>query len=71
MISTEVALHGLNRDFAYNRSLLVPEPLIGRQFIEPAGSHHGQVTKFGETNEKLRAARDLLVPRQMSGEIKV
>lgn len=70
-ISTDVAVPGLNRDFAYSRPLLVPEPLIVREFLESAAPLHGQIAKLGETNDKLRAARDLLLPRLISGEISV
>ena len=70
-ISTDVAVPGLNRDFAYSRSLLVPEPRIVRDFLELAAPLHEQITKVDEMNEKLRAARDLLLPRLMSGEIAV
>ena len=68
-ISTDVAVPGLNRDFAYSRPLLVPEPRILRDFLESAVPLHQQITKVGEMNDKLRLARDLLLPRLMSGEI--
>jgi type I restriction enzyme S subunit len=32
---------------------------------------HEQLNKLDEMNQKLRAARDLLLPRLMSGEIAV
>jgi type I restriction enzyme S subunit len=70
-ISTDVAVPGLNRDFAYSRPLLVPEQRILREFLETAAPLHEQITKLDEMNDKLRAARDLLLPRLMSGEIAV
>ena len=70
-ISTDVAVPGLNRDFAYSRPLLVPEPRILRDFLESAVPLHQQITKVGEMNDKLRAPRDLLLPRLMTGEIAV
>ena len=70
-ISTDVAVPGLNRDFAYSRPLLVPKPRIVRTFLESATPLHEQITKVDEMNEKLREARDLLLPRLMSGEITV
>lgn len=70
-ISTDVAVPGLNRDFAYSRPLLVPEPRIIRDFLETAVPLHEQIAKLDEMNEKLRAARDLLLPRLMSGAIAV
>jgi type I restriction enzyme S subunit len=68
-ISTDVAVPGLNRDFAYSRPLVVPGSGILRDFLEGAGPLHEQIAKLGQINEKLRAARDLLVPRLMSGAI--
>lgn len=70
-ISTDVAVPGLNRDFAYSRPLLVPHPRIVRSFLETAVPLHDQIAKLNEMNEKLRSARDLLLPRLMSGEITV
>jgi len=70
-ISTDGAVPGLNRDFAYSRPLLVPEPRIVRDFLETAMPVHEQIAKLDEMNERLRAARDLLLPRLMSGEIAV
>jgi type I restriction enzyme S subunit len=68
-ISTDVAVPGLNRDFAYSRPLLVPEPRITREFLNAADPMHQQIARLVEMNEQLRAARDLLLPRLMSGEI--
>ena len=70
-ISTDVAVPGLNRDFAYSRPLRVPEPRILRDFLESAVPLHQQIRKVGEMNDKLRAPRDLLLPRLMTGEIAV
>ena len=70
-ISTDVAVPGLNRDFAYSRPLLVPKPRVVRDFLETANLLHEQIGKLNEMNAKLRAARDLLLPRLMSGEIAV
>jgi len=70
-ISTDVAVPGLNRDFAYSRPLLVPEPHIIRDFLETAVPLHEQIARLDEMKQRLRAARDLLLPRLMSGEIAV
>src|SRR5579885_1343317 len=61
-ISTDVAVPGLNRDFAYSRMLLVPEQRIVRNFLDAALPLRTQIDKLDEMNEKLRAARDLLLP---------
>ena len=70
-ISTDVAVPGLNRDFAYSRPLIVPVDRILRGFLEAVMPMHEYRDKLEEITEKLRAARDLLLPRLMSGEIPV
>jgi len=70
-ISTDVAVPGLNRGFAYSRPLLVPTDHILREFIEIKAPIHEQRDKLDQTNDKLRTARDLLLPRLMNGEIAV
>jgi type I restriction enzyme S subunit len=68
-VSTDVAVPGLNRDFAYSRLLLVPPDRIVRGFLDAATPLYEQRDKLSEMNGKLRAGRDLLLPRLMSGEI--
>lgn len=70
-ISTDVAVPGLNRDFAYSRPLLRPAPTLLRAFLETVTPIHAQLDNLDEMNQKLRAARDLLLPRLMSGAIAV
>lgn len=70
-ISTDVAVPGLNRDFAYSRPLLRPSATLLRAFLETVTPIHAQLDKLDEMNQKLRAARDLLLPRLMNGEISV
>lgn len=50
-------------------SLLVPPPGIVRLFDEAIGPVYEQVENLTLQNQKLRAARDLLLPRLMSGEL--
>jgi type I restriction enzyme S subunit len=70
-ISTDVAVPGLNRDFAYSRTMLHPPETLLRSFHESVESIHAQLDKLDETNQKLRQARDLLLPRLMNGELAV
>ncbi len=70
-ISTDVAVPGLNRDFAYSRTLFVPARSLYREFLDAVSPLHEQMEKLHGMNDKLRAARDLLLPRLMSGEIVV
>lgn len=68
-ISTDVAVPGLNRNFAYSRTMLHPPETLLRSFHETVDSIHAQLDKLDETNQKLRQARDLLLPRLMNGEL--
>jgi type I restriction enzyme S subunit len=70
-LSTDVAVPGLNRDLAYSRPLLVPSKSVLQEFLEIVSLNHEQIAKLDEMNQKLRAARDLLLPRLMNGEIEV
>lgn len=70
-LSTDVAVPGLNRDFAHSRPLLWPTKAVLRQFEEAAIPLQQQCDKLDAMNQKLRAARDLLLPRLISGEIEV
>src|SRR5207247_2323714 len=56
-ISTDVAVPGLNRDFAYSRPLLVPTKNLLREFLDLVSPMHAQIDKLDEQNQKLRAAR--------------
>ncbi len=68
-ISTDVAVPGLNRDFAHSRLFLQPPSGLLRAFLDTVGPIHEQLDKLGEMNQKLRTARDLLLPKLMSGEL--
>lgn len=70
-ISTDVAVPGLNRNFAYSRLLLHPPITLLRSFHETVVPIHAQLDKLDEQNQKLRSARDLLLPRLMSGDLAV
>lgn len=68
-ISTDVAVPGLNRDFAHSRQILLPAPTLGKFFEEIVGASFKQVHNLTQLNHKLAAARDLILPRLMRGEI--
>lgn len=68
-ISTDVAVPGLNRDFAYSRPLLLPPLPLLTAFLDYVTPIRLQIDKLGELSDKLRAARDLLLPRLMTGEL--
>lgn len=70
-ISTDVAVPGLNRDFAYSRPLLWPTTLLLDEFLRAVTPIYQQIDKLTQYAEKLRQARDLLLPRLMSGQIQL
>jgi type I restriction enzyme, S subunit len=70
-INTDVAVPGLNRNLAYSKNLVLPRHDIRQAFADFVSPLHEQIEKLRTTNAKLRTARDLLLPRLMSGEIAV
>jgi type I restriction enzyme S subunit len=70
-ISTDVAVPGLNRDFAHSRSLLVADQKILRLFEETVSPLHQQMELLKRQNSSLAKARDLLLPKLMKGEVAV
>ncbi|PLY16838.1 MAG: restriction endonuclease subunit S [Sedimenticola sp.] len=70
-ISTDVAVPGLNRDFAHSRLMLVAEKKILRLFEETVSPLHQQMELLKRQNASLAKARDLLLPKLMNGEVEV
>lgn len=70
-ISTDVAVPGLNRDFAHTRPVLLPKIELLDLFNESVTSIHNQISHLQKYNETLVKARELLLPRLMNGEIAV
>jgi type I restriction enzyme S subunit len=70
-VSTDVAVPGLNRDYAHSHLILIPAHPIFQSFEDVAAPLHAQVTKLQRYKDQLASARDLLLPRLMSGEIAV
>ncbi len=68
-INTDVAVPGLNRDFAHSRELLVPEYTIIALFEEHTAVIHDQINRLTKCNNALSRSRDLLLPRLMNGEV--
>jgi type I restriction enzyme S subunit len=69
--SSDVAVPGLNRTYAHSLKILMPCRRLRAEFEEAITPMFGQLTRLRTMNQKLRAARDLLLPRLMSGEIAV
>ena len=70
-ISTDVAVPGLNRDFAHSRQILTPSSSYHRLFENTVGPFHQQIAILRRQNAKLERALDLLLPRLVSGEVVV
>lgn len=61
----------LDRKSVHRVEILIPPPLMLRSFDDFAADVFDQIKNLNVQNQKLRAARDLLLPRLMSGEIAV
>ncbi|MGE4297909.1 MAG: restriction endonuclease subunit S [Desulfovibrionaceae bacterium] len=70
-INTDVAVPGLNRDFAHSRKMLVPDDKISMIFEDLATLIHRQIVCLKDYNFSLALARDILLPRLMNGEVAV
>ena len=70
-MSTDVAVPGLNRDFAHSRKIIIPDHKIFTQFEQDVGLFRAQINALTKYNESLAQARDLLLPRLMNGEVAV
>lgn len=61
----------LDRKSVHRVEILIPPPLLLRSFDEFSADVFAQIKNLDAQNQKLRAARDLLLPRLMSGELTV
>jgi type I restriction enzyme S subunit len=69
--SSDVAVPGLKRIYAHSLKILIPSRRLQAEFEEAITPMFAQLTRLRTMNQKLRAARGLLLPRLMSGEIAV
>jgi len=70
-INTDVAVPGLNRDFAHSRTVFIPDHKILALFEQYVTIIHDQIDHLTKYNEALTQARDLLLPRLMNGVVAV
>ena len=70
-ISTDVAVPGLNRNYAHSRQILLPEPSLLADFLEHVAPMHEQCRLLERAARELAKVRDLLIPRLMDGRIEV
>jgi type I restriction enzyme S subunit len=71
ILSDKAAVPGVNRNVLHRLTVLAPPKHLIEQFAEFAQLTFQQIHTLGTTNERLRVARDLLLPRLMSGQIAV
>ncbi|WDT85946.1 restriction endonuclease subunit S [Alteromonas sp. 009811495] len=70
-INTDVAVPGLNRDMAYSRGILIPDDKNLQRFLSEVKPIQEQINKLQDYNDRLAQARDLLLPKLMSGELTI
>ena len=68
-INTDVAVPGLNRDFAHSRKLLIPHTAVLTIFERHATAIQRQIDQLEKYNASLQRMRRLLLPRFMSDAI--
>ena len=69
--SNKATMASLNQEVLGRIEAMLPSQLILDEFVNIATDAFGQIGNLWTQNERLRAARDLLLPRLMSGEVKV
>lgn len=70
-ISSDAAVPGLNRNFAYSKPLFLPAAPILEKFENAVNPIYSQIRTLEIQNKKLAEARDILLPRLMNGEVAV
>ncbi|MBI3757600.1 MAG: restriction endonuclease subunit S [Deltaproteobacteria bacterium] len=69
--NSDGAVPGLNRNYAYSLPVSLPKQMLREQFEQAVTPAYEQLLKLRTMNQKLKTARDLLLPKLMSGEITV
>ena len=69
--SDKAAIPGLNRNVVHSMNVLRPPSGLRAAFGDFATNLYRQISILTDQTQKLRTARDLLLPRLMSGEIEV
>ena len=70
-LNNDAAVPGLNRNQAYALPLLVPSPDLLARFENTCANMLGLARVLSRKNTNLRTARDLLLPKLISGELDV
>ncbi len=70
-INTDASVPGLNRDYAHSKTILIPSKDLLGKFLNQVNDIYDMINFLAIQNQKLAQARDLLLPRLMSGKIEV
>jgi len=70
-ISSDAAIPGLNRNYAHSLPIIWPDAETRFAFEMKAGNLFDQIHNLTVWNAELKKARDLLLPKLMSGQIDV
>jgi type I restriction enzyme S subunit len=69
--NSDAAVPGLNRNAALRMPIGIPPPEFAFRFDTLAAPKLAMAEKLSASNKRLAAARDLLLPRLISGELTV
>ncbi len=69
--NSDAAVPGLNRDAAYAVEIMLPPDAIEKEFSEMGQQNFKAIQILEMQNQRLREARDILLPRLMTGVIDV
>ncbi|WP_428035986.1 restriction endonuclease subunit S [Amphritea sp.] len=67
--NSDAAVPGLNRESAYSNKLILPVPMVLEQFDSVMRPIFSQLKNLRAKNANLKAQRDLLLPKLISGQI--
>lgn len=70
-VDTDSAVPGLNRSYAHNLDVIIPESNLLKKFTAEAELLFEQMNTLEKQNQKLTQARDELLPRLMSGQLDI
>lgn len=70
-ISSDAAVPGLNRNYAYSQPVVWPSDSVLSEFEATCAPIYEQITTLEKQITQLRQARDLLLPRLISGQLRL
>ncbi len=70
-ISSDAAVPGLNRSYAYSQQILWPDEGVLSQFEAKCSVLYEQIAVLEQQLAKVKEARDLLLPRLISGQLRL